>query len=235
MGYPRGGLDKALQLASDLENEEIVHIADELPVLPLRDAVLFPYAILPLSVSRETSAKALEASLASDRVIFLLAQRDSRIDNPAQDELHEVGCVGTVMRVVKLPDGSEVSLETGDNRMTIKAGRSRFSLPTLPRDDFPVIVEGDLPTSFELAAKTLAELIDRLFHVHGTAHGTGGVDAGPACLFRRDRSGRREPGLLCLHRAGPVQRQSSTVPTGTSVPGCRRTGRPSIDAARTMP
>ena len=61
----------------------------------------------------------------------------------------------------KLPDGSQVSLETADNRMTVKAGRSRFQLPTLPRDDFPVIVEGDLPTSFEIPAKTLAELIDR--------------------------------------------------------------------------
>ena len=61
----------------------------------------------------------------------------------------------------KLPDGSQVSLETAENRMTVKAGRSRFSLPTLPRDDFPVIVEGDLPTSFELPARTLAELIDR--------------------------------------------------------------------------
>ena len=61
----------------------------------------------------------------------------------------------------KLPDGSQVSLETADNRMAVKAGRSRFSLPTLPRDDFPVIVEGDLPTSFEIPAKTLAELIDR--------------------------------------------------------------------------
>ena len=61
----------------------------------------------------------------------------------------------------KLPEGSQVSLETAENRMTIKAGRSRFQLPTLPRDDFPVIVEGDLPTSFEIPAKTLAELIDR--------------------------------------------------------------------------
>ncbi len=61
----------------------------------------------------------------------------------------------------KLPDGSQVSLETADNRMTVKAGRSRFQLPTLPRDDFPVIVEGDLPTSFELPARVLAELIDR--------------------------------------------------------------------------
>ena len=61
----------------------------------------------------------------------------------------------------KLPDGSQVSLETAENRMEVKAGRSRFKLPTLPRDDFPVIVEGDLPTSFELPAKTLAEMIDR--------------------------------------------------------------------------
>jgi DNA polymerase-3 subunit beta len=61
----------------------------------------------------------------------------------------------------KLPDGSQVSLEAADNRMVVKSGRSRFSLPTLPRDDFPVIVEGDLPTSFEISAKALAELIDR--------------------------------------------------------------------------
>ena len=61
----------------------------------------------------------------------------------------------------KLPDGSQVSLEVAENRMTVKAGRSRFSLPTLPRDDFPVIVEGDLPTSFELPVATLAQLIDR--------------------------------------------------------------------------
>jgi DNA polymerase III subunit beta len=61
----------------------------------------------------------------------------------------------------KLPDGSQVSLEVAENRMTVKAGRSRFSLPTLPRDDFPMIVEGELPTSFEIPAATLAQLIDR--------------------------------------------------------------------------
>ncbi|MCB2045119.1 MAG: DNA polymerase III subunit beta [Novosphingobium sp.] len=61
----------------------------------------------------------------------------------------------------KLPDGSQVSLEAADNRMVVKSGRSRFSLPTLPRDDFPMIVEGDLPTSFEISARVLAELIDR--------------------------------------------------------------------------
>jgi DNA polymerase-3 subunit beta len=60
----------------------------------------------------------------------------------------------------KLPEGSQVSLDAADNQMVIKAGRSRFKLPTLPRDDFPVIVEGDLPTSFELPARTLAQMID---------------------------------------------------------------------------
>jgi DNA polymerase-3 subunit beta len=61
----------------------------------------------------------------------------------------------------KLPEGSQVSLTTNDNRLEVKAGRSNFKLPTLPRDDFPVIVEGDLPTSFEIPARVLAELIDR--------------------------------------------------------------------------
>ncbi|MFL0671680.1 MAG: DNA polymerase III subunit beta [Erythrobacter sp.] len=61
----------------------------------------------------------------------------------------------------KLPEGSQVSLTTSDNRLEVKAGRANFKLPTLPRDDFPVIVEGDLPTSFELPARLLAELIDR--------------------------------------------------------------------------
>ena len=61
----------------------------------------------------------------------------------------------------KLPEGSQVGLDASENRMAIKAGRSRFSLPTLPRDDFPTIVEGDLPTSFEIPAKLLAEMIDR--------------------------------------------------------------------------
>ncbi len=61
----------------------------------------------------------------------------------------------------KLPEGSQVSLTTSDNRLEVKAGRTNFKLPTLPRDDFPVIVEGDLPTSFELPARVLAEMIDR--------------------------------------------------------------------------
>ena len=63
--------------------------------------------------------------------------------------------------VRKLPDGAQVSLAAAEGRMTIMAGRAKFSLATLPRDDFPVIAEGDLPTQFELPAETLKQIIDK--------------------------------------------------------------------------
>lgn len=61
----------------------------------------------------------------------------------------------------KLPEGSQVSLQASEGKMLIQAGRARFNLSTLPRDDFPVIAEGDLPTTFELPAATLIEIIDK--------------------------------------------------------------------------
>ena len=61
----------------------------------------------------------------------------------------------------KLPEGSQVSLAAADGKMTIMAGRAKFQLGTLPRDDFPVIAEGELPVSFELAAETLKQIIDK--------------------------------------------------------------------------
>ncbi|RVT41698.1 DNA polymerase III subunit beta [Sphingobium algorifonticola] len=61
----------------------------------------------------------------------------------------------------KLPEGSQVSLQAAEGKMLIQAGRAKFNLSTLPRDDFPVIAEGDLPTSFELPAETLKQIIDK--------------------------------------------------------------------------
>ncbi|NJM51792.1 MAG: DNA polymerase III subunit beta [Sphingomonadales bacterium] len=63
--------------------------------------------------------------------------------------------------VRKLPDGSQVQLHAADSRMAVNAGRARFSLSTLPRDDFPIIAEGELPTTFELPAASLIQIIDK--------------------------------------------------------------------------
>lgn len=79
-------------------------IPDQLPLLPVRDIVVFPYMVLPLFVGREMSIKAIEAALAGNRMIFLATQKALDVENPAPDDIHAVGTVGIIMRMLKLPD-----------------------------------------------------------------------------------------------------------------------------------
>ena len=97
---------------SELEEKDVaadrdtdLPIPDILPVLPLKDVVVFPYIILPLSVSREKSINAVDAALAGQRIIMLVAQKDGQNDTPRPDELYTVGTVAAIMRMLKLPDG----------------------------------------------------------------------------------------------------------------------------------
>src|SRR5262249_59423688 len=78
----------------------------DLPGALLRkDVVVFPYIILPLSVSREKSINAVDAALAEQRIIMLVAQKDAQNDTPKPDDLYPVGTVAAIMRMLKLPDG----------------------------------------------------------------------------------------------------------------------------------
>jgi ATP-dependent Lon protease len=99
--------------------EEAIKIPDVLPVLPLKDTVVFPYIILPLSVGRDKSVLAVDRALAEGRVIMLVAQRDSAIDNPGEGELYEVGTAAVIMRMLKLPDGRIRILVQGLSRARI--------------------------------------------------------------------------------------------------------------------
>ena len=85
----------------DLQNAEI---PDQLPLLPVRDIVVFPYMVLPLFVGREMSIKAIEAALAGNRMVFLATQKALDVENPSPEEIHPVGTVGIIMRMLKLPD-----------------------------------------------------------------------------------------------------------------------------------
>ena len=87
------------------EREPDLPIPDILPVLPLKDVVVFPFIILPLSVSREKSINAVDAALAEHRIIMLVAQKDAQNETPRSDELFTVGTVAAIMRMLKLPDG----------------------------------------------------------------------------------------------------------------------------------
>ncbi|HEY7214458.1 MAG TPA: endopeptidase La, partial [Thermoanaerobaculia bacterium] len=85
--------------------EEAIKIPDVLPVLPLKDTVVFPYIILPLSVGRDKSVLAVDRALSESRVIMLVAQRDAATDNPGEADLFEIGTAAIIMRMLKLPDG----------------------------------------------------------------------------------------------------------------------------------
>ncbi|MEE9524790.1 MAG: endopeptidase La [Thermodesulfovibrionales bacterium] len=85
--------------------EKDIEIPDFLPVLPVRDIVIFPYMILPLFVGRDMSIKAIDKALAGDRMVLLVTQKDLDVENPTVEDLYRIGTVGVVMRMLKLPDG----------------------------------------------------------------------------------------------------------------------------------
>jgi len=85
--------------------EDQLRVPKELPVLPLRDIVVYPFIIVPLSVSRERSIRAVDQALADNRMILLVSQKDSKVEEPSERDLFNVGTVGVIMRMLKLPDG----------------------------------------------------------------------------------------------------------------------------------
>jgi len=92
----------------------------ELPLLPLRDVVVYPHMVIPLFVGREKSIEALESAMAGDKQILLLAQKNPADDDPAEDALYRVGTVATVLQLLKLPDGTVKVLVEGEQRGVIE-------------------------------------------------------------------------------------------------------------------
>jgi ATP-dependent Lon protease len=89
----------------NIDLQQSIEIPKKLPLLPIRDIVVFPYMVLPLFVGREMSIKAIEVALEGNRMIFLTSQKDINIENPSPSDLYTVGTVGVIMRMLKLPDG----------------------------------------------------------------------------------------------------------------------------------
>ncbi len=91
-----------------------------LPLLPLRDIVVFPYMVAPLFVGRAQSIDALETASEGDKMIFLISQKDPKVDTPEEDDLYRIGTVGKVVQLLKLPDGTVKVLVEGCWRGQIK-------------------------------------------------------------------------------------------------------------------
>ncbi|MCH9718101.1 MAG: LON peptidase substrate-binding domain-containing protein, partial [Gammaproteobacteria bacterium] len=107
----------------------------QLPVLPLRDVVIYPSMVIPLFVGRERSIRALEAAMLDDKRIFLVAQKESGDDEPDAKNLFSMGTVSSLLQLLKLPDGTVKVLVEGESRA--KSTDYIQSLAELDTEDTP--------------------------------------------------------------------------------------------------
>ncbi|MCH8492295.1 MAG: endopeptidase La [Idiomarina sp.] len=92
-----------------------------IPVLPLRDVVVYPHMVIPLFVGREKSIRCLDAAMDADKQVFLVAQKDAGVEEPAEDDIYEIGAVATILQMLKLPDGTVKVLVEGIQRAKVTA------------------------------------------------------------------------------------------------------------------
>ncbi|MBP7780099.1 MAG: endopeptidase La [Burkholderiaceae bacterium] len=125
-------------------------VALDLPLLPLRDVVVFPHMVIPLFVGRPKSIKALESAMEADRRIMLVAQKTAAKDEPVATDMFGAGCVSTILQMLKLPDGTVKVLVEGQQRAvvnTITEGETHFLANVTPQDMSPAA-----PTGSEIEA-----------------------------------------------------------------------------------
>ena len=103
------------------EIEKIDLSTQNVPLLPLRDVVVFPHTVMPLFVGRETSINAITQSMGTNKYIFLVTQKDDKVENPEYGDLHEVGTLATILQMLKLPDGTIKVLVEGVKRAKVEA------------------------------------------------------------------------------------------------------------------
>ncbi|MDQ2925041.1 MAG: LON peptidase substrate-binding domain-containing protein, partial [Acidobacteriota bacterium] len=143
------------------ESSEAVIVSSEMPVLPLRDVVVYPHMVIPLFVGREKSMKALEAAMAGNRQILLIAQKAPETDDPQPADLHTVGTIGSVLQLVKLPDGTVKVLVEGGTRARAISFAEHDGMLRAHTEVLQSTYERP-PAELEAAARMLVALFEQL-------------------------------------------------------------------------
>ena len=112
--------DERLSLEDVSSGERPLAIPPELPILPLRDTVLFPNSFMPLAVARESSVRLIDEAIASGRLVGVFTQRDAAIEEPGRDDLYEIGTATHIHKMFKLPDGSLRLIVQGLTRLRLQ-------------------------------------------------------------------------------------------------------------------
>lgn len=102
------------------KNDNVMNMSMEIPLLPLRDVVVFPHMIVPLFVGRERSIAALESAMKEEKGIFMAAQKSAQKDDPAEDDIYAIGTIGIIIQLLRLPDATVKVLVEGKKRGVIR-------------------------------------------------------------------------------------------------------------------
>ena len=152
-----------------MENEkQAIEIPENIPLLPIRDVVIYPYMILPLFVGRGLSIKAVDEALNKDRYIFLAAQKDSTIEEPSEEQIFTVGTVAMVIRMLKLPDGRVKILVQGVAKARIKTfnkDEKGFYSVDIEKIEEPELKE--ITVEVEAMMRTVKEQSERILQLRG--------------------------------------------------------------------
>lgn len=133
----------------------------QLPVLPLRDVVVFPHMVLPLFVGRAKSIKALEVAMEADRRILLVSQKTANQDEPSADDMFDMGCVAHILQLLKLPDGTVKVLVEGQQRARVVKVESTDELFTADLVPLPLdLASAEGQTELEALRRALMQQFD---------------------------------------------------------------------------
>ncbi|MGE5085610.1 MAG: LON peptidase substrate-binding domain-containing protein, partial [Bacillota bacterium] len=143
-------------------DDKVLEIPQTLPMLPVRDIVVFPYMIIPLFVGRDSSIRSVEEALTKNRLIFLASQKDISEENPTPDSIYTVGTIAMIMRMRKLSDGRVKILIQG-----VAKGRVKNYAKTSPSFEVAVEKIEEIPTQktvveSEALIRTAKEHIERI-------------------------------------------------------------------------
>lgn len=144
-------------------------LPEELPLLPVRNTILFPGGIMPLTISRETSIRLLKDMEQSKGDFVVAAQKDGRVQKPAFDDLYKVGTLARVVKIVDLPDGSKSALIQGRARMTVEEFVSdtpyiKVRASLLPEEELPAGMKREM----KAACSLVKDIMERILKTVGT-------------------------------------------------------------------
>jgi len=153
------------------DNAPRPEIPSIMPVLPVRDIVVFNYMILPLFVGRDKSVKAVDAALSGERHILILSQKDETVDNPGPDDLYQVGTVGMIMRMLKMPDGRLKVLVQGLSRARVKRFVTDDPYHLAEVEAIAEADARDLTSEQEALVRSSRELSEKILTLRGISPG----------------------------------------------------------------